>query len=411
MKNFRMIPSIVFLFLSLFLLAGGVTADVTLSALFSDHCVLQQDRLIPVWGRAAPRERVTVQFERPPGTVCQAVATVADARGQWRVTLPRLKAGGPGRLIVEGTNRVVRDDVQVGEVWICSGQSNMEWPVRSVRDAPKEIAAARQEQVRLFTVPHRVSEDEQLELAGSWRVCSPDSVPGFSAVGYFFGRELHGHLRVPVGLIQASWGGTPAEAWTRGTALARKPALKPILERYAKARADFDNAKQEHQKKLEAWKTRSAKARAQGKRAPRRPRAPFGPGHPHAPAGLWNGMVAPLVPFAFRGVIWYQGESNASRAWQYRTLFPSMIQDWRQAWSQGDFPFLFVQLANFRARKEEPAESDWAELREAQAADVEAAVHGHGRGDRHRRSAGYPPTKQTGRGEAVGAAGAGRGLW
>jgi len=185
-------------------------------------------------------------------------------------------------------------------------------------------------------------------------------------VAYFFGRELHKELNVPVGLIHTSWGGTPAEAWTRREVLEADADFAPILKRYDDAVAKYPQAMEQYKQKLAEWKQAVEKAKAEGKKPPRRPRAPFGPGNPHAPAGLYNAMIAPLIPYGIQGAIWYQGESNAGRAYQYRTLFPAMIKNWRDDWGRGKFSFLFVQLANFMKTKPEPDESAWAELREAQ---------------------------------------------
>jgi len=199
-------------------------------------------------------------------------------------------------------------------------------------------------------------------------------------VGYFFGRHVHKNLKVPVGLINTSWGGTPSESWTSRPALEADAFFKPLLDRWDERTKGFDAAKAKaaHEERMEQWKAAAAKAKAAKKRAPRRPRMPSDPGKSsHCPANLYNGMIAPLIPLAIRGAIWYQGESNAGRAWQYRKLFSAMIVDWRKNWVQGDFTFLWVQLANFRPRKAEPAESAWAELREAQNLALKLPKTGH----------------------------------
>jgi sialate O-acetylesterase len=183
---------------------------------------------------------------------------------------------------------------------------------------------------------------------------------------YFFGRELHKDLDVPMGLIHTSWGGTPAESWTSRGMLEKHEVLRPILERWDQAMANYPTAKAEYDKAMEQWSKDAEKAKAEGKEEPPKPGEPLSPSHPHRASGLYNAMIAPLVPYGIRGAIWYQGESNAGRAFQYRTLFPAMITDWRENWNQGDFPFYFVQLANFTDVKPEPGPSDWAELREAQ---------------------------------------------
>ncbi len=293
--------------------------------------------------------------------------TTADENGKWAVSLKPLEYGGPFTLRVTGHNSIVVRDVLVGEVWVCSGQSNMQMAVASVNNAKKEIAEADYPSIRLFTVPRRVAARPLSDTTGNWTACSPETVPGFSAVGYFFGRELHKALGVPVGLIHTSWGGTPAEAWTSRPALEAVGELKQLVDDLDKRIISYPKALADYHKAHAEWEKAAQKAKAEGAKVPPEPKAPQDPNaSPWRPAGLFNGMISPLIPFAIRGAIWYQGESNASRAWQYRTLFPTMIRDWRKHWGQGDFPFLFVQLANFKARKSQPAESAWAELREAQ---------------------------------------------
>jgi len=300
------------------LIATAAGADVELPPLLGDGMVLQRGRPLPVWGRAAPGEKVVVRIAG------RSASGVADEAGRWEVVLPALKVGGPYRLTVKGSRStpVRRENVLVGEVWICSGQSNMAWPVSRARDAKEEIAASGDRGLRLLTVPRKAADAPVESFSAAWRECGPKTVRGFSAVAYFFGRELRRRLKVPVGLVNTSYGGTPVEAWTSREAL--EAAAPDALPGYAA----------------------------------RKP--------PHRASCLYHGMIAPLVPYGIRGAIWYQGESNAGRAFRYRTLFPAMIADWRARWGQGDFPFYFVQLANFRARKPEPGESAWAELREAQ---------------------------------------------
>ena len=202
--------------------------------------------------------------------------------------------------------------------------------------------------------------------SGKWQVCSAQTAGSFTAVGYFFGRELNKQLNVPVGLIHTSWGGTPAESWMSKEYLENDPNFQPILKRFEEASANYPELKKKYQEKRQQYDSIAPKLRAEGKPLPPRPEEPIGPGHAYSPTGLYNGMIVPIIPYGIRGVIWYQGESNAWRAYQYRTLFPTMIKNWRDKWGQGDFPFLFVQLANFEATSPQPQENDWAELREAQ---------------------------------------------
>jgi sialate O-acetylesterase len=285
---------------------GQVQADVKLPSLIGDGMVLQQGMKVPLWGTADPDEKVTVQFQDQ-----KVAATARD--GKWSVVFDKLKAGGPFEMTITGKNTIRVKNVLVGEVWICSGQSNMEMKVVNSANAREVIANATNPMIRLFTVK-RIKADKPLsDVTGNWSECTPQTLPGFSAVGYFFGRDLEKALGVPVGLIHTSWGGTPAEFWTSRAVLDAYPELKGL------------NGSQ-----------------------------------------LYNGMIAPLIPYAIRGATWYQGESNAKGAYQYRTLFPAMIKNWRDDWKQGDFPFLFVQLAPYKKIEKEPQESDWAELREAQ---------------------------------------------
>lgn len=306
-------------------------ADVTLPAIFGDGMVLQRGRAVRVWGHAKPYEGVVVEIAG------QSVRARADAQGRWSLQLEALEAGGPHEMKVRGSNEIVFADVLVGEVWVCSGQSNMALQLARAGDAEKEVAAANHPELRLLNVPPRPMEEPQEDFKGRWAACTPQTARGFSAVAYFFGRELHQELEVPVGLINTSVGGTPAEAWTSVYALEQKRDLEPLLARWNKV------------------------VERERKEPTRRGRL-----SPHRPGNLFNGMVAPLVPYTIRGAIWYQGESNAGRAWQYRSLFPTLIWDWRARWRLGEFPFYFVQLANFKRPPDEPGESAWAELRDAQ---------------------------------------------
>jgi sialate O-acetylesterase len=259
--------------------------QLRLPSLISDHMVLQRDMPVRLWGTAAPNERVTVRFRG------QEIATTADEKGRWQVTLPPAPAGGPFDLVVRGgDSEIVVRDVLVGEVWVASGQSNMEWPVAMAMNAEQEIAQANDAQIRFFQVPHRVAETPQEEGQGAWRVCSPETVKNFSAVAYFFARELRQHLKVPVGVIQATWGGTPAEAWTSLPTLQSDPAFRPLLDRWAKILAEYPAARQRYEAELQKWREAAEQAKAQGKPVP-----PLGPEHPHRPANLFNGMIAPRV--------------------------------------------------------------------------------------------------------------------
>ncbi|SFJ38235.1 sialate O-acetylesterase [Planctomicrobium piriforme] len=343
--------------------ASAAQADVKLPSIFGSGMVLQREMPVPVWGWAEPGEQVTVSFRD------QSQTAQADAQGNWKVKLNPLALGEPGALTVKGKNSITLDNVLVGEVWVCSGQSNMQWSVNAALDPDLEKASANFPQIRLFQVPLVTANEPQKDVKAQWQVCSPATIGNFTAVGYFFGRDLHQILDVPVGLIQTAWGGTRAEAWTSPDMMAKTEELQPILEGWKEnlAHPKHIQAQKDYEAAVVKWEESAKAAQAAGKPAPQRPKAPdITMTSQHYPSNLYNAMVSPLVPYAIRGAIWYQGESNASRAYQYRKLMPAMIQSWRDAWGQGDFPFYQVQLANFRPIKPDAGESDWAELREAQ---------------------------------------------
>lgn len=350
---------------------AAALGDVRLPAVISDNMVLLQDAPANVWGWAEPGEKVSVKL----GTV-EGAAT-ADAEGNWSVKLCVPKAGVAGEMTIAGKNTITIKNVAVGEVWLASGQSNMEMSVQAAKDAPAEMAAANFPEIRVFTVPRKGSKQPETNTGGKWEVATPRTAGKFTAVGYFFARQLHEKLKAPIGIIHASWGGTPLETWMPESGMKANPDFgtrwRKILERYAAAKPAYDEAMARYQEELE-------KAKAESRPAPRRPSLPDGPDSLEvAPMGLFNGMIAPLTPYAIRGAIWYQGESNAGLSNRgsmelYGQLFPTLILSWRFEFAQAqrlrreesDFPFLFVQLANFMPRREEPSDSYWAQIREAQ---------------------------------------------
>ncbi len=321
----------------------ALRAEVRLPRLVSDHMLLQRDVPVRIWGQADPGEQVTVRF------LAQNVRTQADTLGRWKVFLEPLRAGGPFTLTIEGTNIITIQDVLVGEVWVASGQSNMAFSMRMLQKAEEEIAAANYPQMRLFHVGAATSGYPLDDVKGAWSWCTPDSVRRYSAVAYFFARHLRQKLGVPVGVILSAWGATPAQAWTSGPAMTADPELLIYASDWAKMMDLYPEAQARYQQQLKQPGTK--------------PAPPIGPDSQRAPSVLYNAMIAPLTPYAIRGAIWYQGESNAGRAYPYRRLFQTLIQDWRRAWGLGDFPFLFVQLPSFKVGPN----VEWAELREAQA--------------------------------------------
>lgn len=382
--NLKTIPT-----LSLFAIAavfcGPLRADVKPNPLFTDGAVLQRGQPVPVWGTARDGEKVTVEFAG------QKVSTTA-ADGKWSVNLKPLKEGGPHTMKISGDNAVTINNLLVGEVWVCSGQSNMEWKFTQAHNAKEEGPKADYPKIRMFTVKKKVSAKPLAEAEGSWVECSPQTVGGFSAVGYFFARDLYQKLGVPVGMIHTSWGGTPAQSWTSLEGFGNDPELKGYADAAKQRLATYDadvaayagkmqefNAKAKewnetvgkaYQETLKAWNEAAAQAKKDGQPAPPKPapstpqpKAPANPdGGSGSPAGLYNGMVAPIIPYGIKGAIWYQGESNAGQSKQYQTLFPAMIADWRARWKQGDFPFLFVQIAPFNGQPPEIREAQFLTL-------------------------------------------------
>jgi len=347
-------------------------AEVKLPAVFGDQMVLQRDMPIPVWGWADPGESVTVRFAGQSQTVA------ADDAGKWSVKLDPLAAGGPHELTVQGANVVRCADVLVGEVWLCSGQSNMQMTVGASKDREAEVAAADYPAIRMFTVQRKTAQEPQADCKGAWQACSPKTAGGFSAAAYFFGRELHKQLGVPVGLVHASWGGTPIEAWISIQTQETTPELAGPVQQFHKAVAAYDPeaVAKEYEKATADWEKAKAEAKDDAQRAALNRRRPSRRPDPrfsqYSPGRLYNGMIAPLAPFALRGAIWYQGESNAKSipmAKLYGLQLRALIAEWRALWGQGDFPFISVQLPNYLARHQAPVEPEngfpgWPMIRE-----------------------------------------------
>jgi sialate O-acetylesterase len=329
-----------------------VRAEVRLPKVFSSHMVLQQEKPLIVWGWAQPGEKITVEL----GSGNQQVE--ASDRGEWKAMLPAMKAGGPYVLTVSGSNKVQFEDVMVGEVWLCSGQSNMEMGIGAVKNGKEEIANADYPGIRLLKVAKSWKPEPQSDIEGTWKVCSPTTVAeggwaGFSACGYFFGRELHKKLGVTVGLIDSTWGGTRIESWTPPEGFAAVPALKKESElvqlgdpRTAAHQRRLEQVIQETERWLGAARL-ALTARALVPTMPTYPADLLPPHDLQQATALYNGMIHPLHPFALRGAIWYQGESNATEGMLYAERMNALISGWRQVWGEGDFPFYFVQIAPF----------------------------------------------------------------
>lgn len=314
---------------------SGLMAELRMPGVFSDHMVLQQQQADPIWGWDDPGTTVTVTFAG------QKKTALAGEDGKWSVTLDAMPANGqPQVMTVEGSKRVELKDVLIGEVWLCSGQSNMEWPLSVDWNGDLEELAAGDSTFRMLSIPKFGTQDAQTFFHGQWQVNHAKVVKDFSAVGYYYGQYLSRVLKVPVGMIDNAWGGSAAEAWVPRESLKTSPILQKILDRAEDMETKIAATPTD---KPNPWLSGNAR-----------------------PGNLYQGVLHPVIGYGIKGVIWYQGETNASRAWEYRTLFPHLIQEWRKAWKQGDFPFYWVQLADFKDEVATPGESDWAELREAQ---------------------------------------------
>lgn len=491
----RLIFSLTFI-LSVLFFASPLFGEVKTARIFGSNMVLQQNAMIPVWGWADPGEKVTVVLDKDKATA------KAGKDGKWMVKLNPLQAGGPYVMTVKGKNTITFNNVLIGEVWVCSGQSNMEFKVSQGYHAEQEAASANYPKIRFFTVAKKIGYAPLKDLdQGEWVECSPETAPDFSAVGYFFGRELYKNLDVPVGLIHSSWGGTNIESWTSAAAMDKIDDFSQPMAEERKVNPETiqknieegmktwtDQVQNQDAGKINKWEyadladtdwpimplptlwenaglpdfdgvvwfrktiqlnasdlngdavlslgpiddsddtyVNGTKIGSTWEQYDKRRIYKIPKGLLHAgtnviavkvidsgggggiwgeskqmyldlgtnrislagnwkykvgiktkatakdaggpnsfPTLLYNGMIYPIIPYAIKGVIWYQGENNAGRAYQYRTLFPAMISDWRNNWGEGNFPFLFVQLANFMAARENPSESTWAELREAQ---------------------------------------------
>jgi len=322
---------------------------------------LQRDRPVRIWGTADPGENVTVSFAG------QTQVALPDPDGKWQITLKPIPASSTGRtMTVSGKNMITLDDVLVGEVWVVSGQSNMEFTLAQSADGEAAVAAANAPDIRLFHVSRNVAFQHEAGRLGVWQAASPASVRHFSAAGYYFAVDLRNALHVPIGMVDSSYGGTQAEAWTPIEYLMASPELRPCVERTKLWEEERPQAKAEYEQRLQQWSEAVEKAKAESTRPPSRPAVPDALRENRIAASIYDRMIAPLIPFTIRGAVWYQGESNEARAQQYELLLPTMIKAWRERWGQGDFPFGVVQLPNYRDVRPEPADEAWSFLREAQ---------------------------------------------
>ena len=340
------------LFFTVFLLFFAQTiaySEVTLPRVIGSNMVLQRDMQVPIWGWASAGEDITITLSTEAEGVepISTTTVVADAEGNWQTKLPAMAAGGPYTLQIKGSNTLELTNVLFGEVWVCSGQSNMQWAVSASKDSKAEIAAAMYPKIRLFYVPRVAAGLLQQDIAADWHETTPETVENFSAVAYYFGRKLYKNLEVPIGLINTSWGGTRIEPWTPPAGFASVPALASISKQIQEAHANYRAQLPEKMKEVEAWIAETRKALETGGRLTRMPENRHPLRHQGRPTALYNGMVHPIVPYAIRGALWYQGESNLRDGMLYHEKMKALINGWREVWEQGNFPFYFVQLAPF----------------------------------------------------------------
>jgi sialate O-acetylesterase len=352
-----------FLLLSLILLwSTHLFAEGKLPSIITDNMVLQQNQEVVLWGWESPGKVIEITGSWNNKTY----STKIDTSGKWEVKIKTPFAGGPYTITFKGDDEITLDNVMIGEVWLASGQSNMHFPLgkterywaTGVANYQKELLDTQYPDIRLFNVDQTVAQDPANDVKGHWQMCDSQTAQPFSAVAFMYARELYNTLRVPIGIISSSWGGTPAESWTKKEVLMGDEDFTSILDDYEKKVEAYPEAYEKWSTSYKRWQDGVASGKITGSKAKRGPREPIGPNHNKSPYKLYNGMINPLIPYTIKGVIWYQGESNAVRAYQYRKLFPAMIKNWRDDWQQGDFPFYFVQIT--------PNQGQNAEIREAQ---------------------------------------------
>jgi len=349
-----------FLSLLVFFILYNANAYTTLPDIITDSMVLQQNMLVSVWGNALPGEAVTVTFNH------QVKSTKAGEDGKWIVYLDPMPADAtPQTMLISGINSIRLKGILIGEVWICSGQSNMQLTLSLTNKGDSVIASANYPMVSLFNISRDISFHHHPGTIGVWQNCTPASVKEFSAAAYYFGVALQQKLKVPVGIINDSFGGSEAEAWTPKSYL-HSTDLQPCIDRGSMWAAERAKVQKEYAATIQQWKIYAEKEREAGRIPKEAPHQSEALREYRPAASIYENMIKPVIPFAIRGNIWYQGENNEDRAEQYGILLPTMIRAWREEWKEGNFPFGIVQLPNFRDAKSEPADEAWSHLRDAQ---------------------------------------------
>lgn len=335
-----------FLVVAMNFLPFSMKGEIHLPAILSDNLVLQSNTMVNLWGNANPAEEIEISLSWSS----KNYRTVADGQGRWKIQVKTpSKSNKPEMIKFKGENELTIRNILIGEVWLCSGQSNMDFPVAKatgwrtgVVNEAETMADADYPEIRLFHVVQKLSESKELDdCDGKWEICNKDNLKEFSAVAFFFGRTLYKGIKSPVGLIQSSWGGTPAEAWTKFSVIENDSVYAKLLQEYKNTEARYPQDMKKYESDLANYNV----AKEKGDSTMKAPKKPLGNDHNKALSILWNGMIHPLIPYTIRGSVWYQGESNAIRYWDYTKVFSNMISSWRKEWGQGDFPFYFVQIA------------------------------------------------------------------
>ncbi len=347
-------------FLYFFFLASGL-AKIVLPDVISSNMVLQREAEVPIWGKANAGESISVEFSGQIHTV------ITNDNGHWKILLSPMPVNAQAEtMTISGEDTLYLENILVGEVWVCAGQSNMQWTVEQSEGGTEAIAKANFSNIRLFNVSREIAFKKEEGKLATWKVCSPESVGDFSGVGYFFALDLYQKMGVPVGMINSSFGGSQAEAWTPVEYLAASEDLLPCIKREKIWKAERPQVKREFDKKIADWKIKAKEAESNGVKPPRKPRVPDALREYRIAASIYDSMIEPLIPYRIRGALWYQGESNEARAEQYLLLMKTMIRAWRERWGQGDFPLAIVQLPNFRSHSPQPTDEAWSHLRDAQ---------------------------------------------
>lgn len=338
-------------------------ADVQVSNLFSDNLVMQRDVPAPVWGTAESGEKVTVKIGS------SEASAVADGKGRWMAKLPAMKMNAePQEMTIAGKNTLTIKNVLVGDVWICSGQSNMEWSLGGC-NAKEDVDSANLPKIRRIKFDHRTADKPGSEVSRKWDICTPQTAPGFTAVGFYFARKVQKETGVPIGLLDNNWGGTRIEPWIPPCGFEMEKSLAGIVTDVKKREQAYRDDLVKSLDPLEKWIPEAKKAVASpGTEIPPMPNLPKSPyGDPGFPSSIYNGQICPIVPFAIKGALWYQGESNGGEGDEYYAKTNALVGGWRKIFGVGDFPFYFVQLANFQQPNDNPTGGDgWARLRMAQ---------------------------------------------